>query len=108
MITTRATQRTEEDIIRLCHTGLDSQALRVAVFERLQRVMPYEAFWCATTDPATPFFTGAVHDGIDMQVVPALVSNEFLRDDFNKFTNLAKNRQSVNTLNVATQGRSHP
>ncbi len=104
MNTTWATERAEEDIIRLCHSGLDSRALRAAVFDRLQRIIPYEAFWCATTDPSTQLFTGAVHDGIDTQVVPALVNNEFLRDDFNKFTNLARSRQAVSTLKAATHG----
>ena len=42
------TERAEQEIIRLCHSGLDSRSLRLAVFEKLQQVMPYEAFWCAT------------------------------------------------------------
>jgi DNA-binding CsgD family transcriptional regulator len=104
MYANRATERAQQDIIRLCHSGLDSRALRVAVFDKLQGVMPYAVFWCATTDPSTLLFTGAVHGGLDVCSVPALVSNELLREDFNKFTNLAKSRQPVSTLQIATRG----
>jgi DNA-binding CsgD family transcriptional regulator len=103
-----AAERAEEDIIRLCHSGLDSHSLRVEVFRRLERVMPYEAFWCATTDPATLLFTDAVgvgfEAGFQTQTIPAFVSNEFLQDDFNKFTDMAKGRSSVTTLQLATHG----
>ncbi len=98
------TERAEQEIIRLCHSGLDSRSLRLAVFEKLQQVMPYEAFWCATIDPATMLFTGAVGGGIESQAVPALVNNEFLQADFNKFIALATSRQPVSTLQSAAQG----
>ncbi|HEY1388225.1 MAG TPA: hypothetical protein VGF38_06735 [Ktedonobacterales bacterium] len=104
MYANRATERAQQDIIRLCHSGLDSRALRVAVFEKLQGVMPYAVFWCATTDPSTLLFTGAVHGGLEVHAVPALVSNELLQEDFNKFTDLAKSRQPVSTLQLATRG----
>jgi DNA-binding CsgD family transcriptional regulator len=104
MTTTWSTERAEQEIIRLCHSGLDSRTLRVAVFDRLQCVMPYAAFWCATTDPSTLLFTGAVHDGFETLAVAPLVSNEYQREDFNKFTDLAKSRQTVSTLRMATGG----
>ena len=104
MYANRAIERAKQDIIHLCHAGLDSRALRVAVFEKLQSVMPYAVFWCATTDPSTLLFTGAVHGGLEVHAVPALVSNELLQEDFNKFTDLAKSRQPVSTLQLATRG----
>lgn len=99
-----AAERAEQEIIRLCHSGLDSHSLRVEVFQRLQRVMPYEAFWCATTDPATLLFTGAVGAGFESNWIPAYLSNEFLQEDFNKFIDLAQSRQLVSTLYLATGG----
>lgn len=104
MHTTWATERAEQEIIRLCHSGLDSRTLRKMVFEIIQRVVPYEAYWCATTDPATLLFTGAVSAGVESEAVAPLVSNEFLQDDFNKFSDLAKGRQPVRSLSVATHG----
>lgn len=104
MYTSRAVELAEQEIIRLCYSGLDSRILRIEVFRRIQRVMPYEAYWCATTDPASLLFTGAVTDGFETQAIPAFVSNELSQDDFNKFTELAKRRQPVSTLEIATRG----
>lgn len=98
------TERAEQEIIRLCHSGLDSRSLRLAVFGHLKRVMPYEAFWCATTDPATHLFTSAVTGGFEPDETPAYLNNELLQDDFNKFGDLAKSRRPVNTLQIATRG----
>ena len=102
--TSRAMELAEQEIIRLCHSGLDSRILRIEVFRRIQRVMPYEAYWCATTDPATLLFTDAVADGFETPAIPAFVRNELSQDDFNKFTELARRRQPVSTLEIATRG----
>lgn len=99
-----ATEQAEQEIIRLCHSGLDSHALRRVVFERLQRVMPYEAYWCATTDPSSSLFTSGVADGFVSQEIPRYISNEFFEDDYNKFGDLASRRCAVSTLQVATHG----
>jgi DNA-binding CsgD family transcriptional regulator len=100
----RPSERATQVIIRLCYRGLDARTLRRSVFEELQRVVPYEAYWCASIDPVTCLFTSAVLDGFDPQVVPSYLSNEFLQDDFNKFSDLAKRRQPVATLHMATRG----
>ena len=99
-----AAELVERQIIRLCHSGLDARALRLEVFEHLQRAMPYEAYWAATTDPETLLFNSAVSVGFDPRVVPAYIGNEFLEDDFNKFTDLALGPHSVSTLLTATHG----
>lgn len=98
------TERAEQEIIRLCHSGLDSRSLRLAVFGHLKRAMPYEKFWCATIDPSTQLFTSAVFGGFAPEETPAYVSNELLQDDFNKFSDLASSQKPVNTLRIATRG----
>lgn len=98
------TERVEQEIIRLCHAGLDSQSLRQAVFGRIARTVPYEAYWCTTTDPATLLFTGAVEYGFDANEIQPYIDNELMQDDFNKFTALAQSRSPVSTLKIATRG----
>jgi DNA-binding CsgD family transcriptional regulator len=98
------TERVEQEIIRLCHAGLDSQTLRQAVFTQIDRIMPYEAYWCATTDPETLLFTGAVEHGFDAYEIQPYIDNELMQGDFNKFTALAQARNPVSTLKIATHG----
>lgn len=107
---TLTAERAEQEIIRLCHSGLDSSTLRVEVYNRLQQVMPYEAYWCATTDPASLLFTSAVGAGFESQWIPDYLSNEFLQGDYNKFVDMAHRQRAVSTLRMATEGdltRSH-
>jgi hypothetical protein len=40
------TRRTEQAVIRLCHAGLDSHTLRVAVLRRLRKTIPVDEAFC--------------------------------------------------------------
>ncbi len=100
----RTAERSRRDIIRFSHAGLDSRALRTAVLGRLRKVIPIDAFWCATVDPATLLFTGSLIEGIPESVTPAFLANEFLRDDANKFARLAGGEPAVRGLHDATGG----
>ena len=94
---------------RLAHSGLDSQTLRRRALHQLRQIMPIDAFWVATADPATWLFTSAVKEAIPEQAVPRFVENEFLQDDVNKFRVLAASRGApVNSLYRATQNLSPP
>jgi DNA-binding CsgD family transcriptional regulator len=93
------------DIIRLCHSGFDSVALRRNVMQRLRRTLPVDSFWFATADPATLLFTGSLVDAIPEKATPLFVANEFLQNDVNKFTRLAAARPTANSLYFATKGR---
>ena len=97
-------ERSQRDIIRFSHAGLDSRALRLAVLGRLRKVIPIDAFWCATVDPATLLFTGSLIEGIPEAVTPAFVANEFLHNDANKFARLATGDPAVRSLHDATGG----
>jgi DNA-binding CsgD family transcriptional regulator len=50
-------ERTFSEVKRLCCAGLDGPALLGEVIERLQRVVPFEAYCASTKDPASGFIT---------------------------------------------------
>lgn len=97
--------RIEREIIQLCESGLDSRALRVETVRQLRKVIPIDSFWFATVDPATLLFTGSVVEEIPELATSAFVANEFLRDDVNKWVQLAHSHQPANGLYLATQGQ---
>jgi hypothetical protein len=99
-----ATRRTEDAIVRLCHAGLDSRALRVEAAHRLRKVIPVDAIFFATVDPETLLFTGSLVEEIPEHATPAFLANEFLQDDVNKFVVLARATRPVQSLYAATEG----
>jgi DNA-binding CsgD family transcriptional regulator len=96
-------ERVRREIIRLCHAGLDSRTLRIEIIQRLRKVIPIDVFFFTTADPATLLFTGAVVDEILERATPQFLENEFLHDDVNKFSWLARNATPVGGLIEATQ-----
>ncbi len=64
MTMSTAGARTLRELERLAVSGLDSQAFRRAALHRIQRVVPVDAAWFATTDPTTLLFTSAVADDV--------------------------------------------
>jgi DNA-binding CsgD family transcriptional regulator len=92
-------------IIETCRAGLDPDALRAAVLPRLRRAVPVDALWWATVDPATLLYTHAYREELPSESGPYFVENEFLRDDVNKWTELAADRSGVGTLVAATDGK---
>ncbi len=99
-----AAERTRQQIIRLCHAGLDSRTLRSQTLQALRKVIAVDVAFFATTDPATVLFTGAVVDDVLHQNTPYFLDNEFLQDDVNKFAELARGTRHVCGLGEATQG----
>ena len=98
--------RAHSEFLCLAHSGLDSRALRIQALHRLRQMMPIDAFWVATADPATWLLTSAVKEAIPDTAVPCFVENEFLQDDVNKFRILAANHGTpVNSLYRATENR---
>jgi DNA-binding CsgD family transcriptional regulator len=100
----RVAERARQQIIRLCHAGLDSRALRVETLRALRQVVPLDVAFFATTDPATVLFTGAVTDDVLHRATPYFLENEFLQDDVNKFADLARASRRVSGLGEATHG----
>jgi DNA-binding CsgD family transcriptional regulator len=101
-------ERTRLEIIRLCHSTLDSRTLRVEVLKRLRNVIPFDATFFSTTDPATLLYTSSLLDfSLPTWARVKLIENEYLQDDFNKFLQLLKNRLAVGVLSIQTQGELH-
>ena len=101
----RLAARTEQEIVRLCHGGLESKTLRIETLRRLRKVIPVDSFWFATADPATLLFTSSVVEDIPEHATPAFVANEFLQTDVNKWVHLARASRPANGLYLATRGK---
>ncbi|HET6293870.1 MAG TPA: LuxR C-terminal-related transcriptional regulator [Kribbella sp.] len=93
-----------EMLIRRCYAGLETDALRAEVLDRLRGILTVDAAFIATVDPATLLFTSATAEDPLGTVTEAFLDNEFGRSDVNKFTALAAAADPVNSLDHATRG----
>src|SRR5829696_5917642 len=100
----RSAERIKQEIIRLCHAGLDSRTFRVETVRRLRKVILVDVSFFATADPATLLFTSAVVDDVLARATPQFVENEFMQEDAVKFARLARGPSPVGTLGTATRG----
>jgi DNA-binding CsgD family transcriptional regulator len=91
-------------IVELCASGLSPAVLRERVLPRLRRAVPFDAAFWTTADPVTLLFTAPHQQDIPDGTVPYFVQNEFLDEDVNKFTALARDPAGVGTLARATAG----
>ena len=91
-------------IVELCRAGLSPEALRDSALPRLRRAVPFDAVFWATVDPTTLLFTRGHQDQIPADTIPYFIHNEFLDDDVNKWTALARDRVGVRTLAEVTAG----
>ena len=99
-----AVERQVTALIERCHAGLDASVLRAEVLHRLRRIMPVDAAFFATVDPATLLFTSAAADEPLNVATPLFLDNEFGREDVNKFAVLAECADPVSSLDRATRG----
>jgi len=97
-------QDVSQRIIKACHSTLPFDKLRVEVLTRLIRLLPADAVWWAAADPATLLFTGAYRTALPADTNAYFIENEFLHDDFNKWSELARDREGVRSLAQATGG----
>jgi len=91
------------ELIARCHAGLGSVALQSEVVGGLQRILGVDVVFCASADPATLLFTGAVLNEIPPEAAHRFLVNELLEDDVNKFRTLASRRFPVDWLDRVTQ-----
>ncbi|HLJ67938.1 MAG TPA: LuxR C-terminal-related transcriptional regulator [Chloroflexota bacterium] len=82
---------------------MDSTVLRREVLRTLKRVIPIDAAFFATTDPATLLFTSAVVDDVLSRQTALFLQDEFLEDDANKFAELTRRRGHVSSLLESTR-----
>src|ERR1700710_2267990 len=90
MATRAALADVTASIIAVCHRGYPPDQLKAEVLTRLRRVVPVDALWWATSDPATLLFTQAFREGIPDRMIPYFVDNEFQGHDVNRWTELAQ------------------
>jgi DNA-binding CsgD family transcriptional regulator len=100
----RPAERVREQIVRLCHAGLDSRTFRVEAIRSLRKIIPLDVSFFATADPATLLYTSAVRDDFLAQATPLFLEREFLKDDPIQFARLARGRSPVDSLGMATKG----
>jgi DNA-binding CsgD family transcriptional regulator len=100
----RALENLTGEIIEICRSGLPPEELRERVLLRLRRAVPFDAAFWATVDPATLLFTQVHQEAIPAKTVPYFIQNEFVDEDVNKWTTLARDRVGVRTLVEATAG----
>ena len=100
----RSAERIKQEIVRLCHAGLDSRTFRAETVRCLRKAIPVDVSFFATADPATLLFTSAVVDDILARATAQFIENEFLKDDSVKFARLARGSSPVDSLGLATKG----
>ena len=91
-------------IAQMCHSGLDAPALLIELAAAVRPVVGYDGAVWATTDAATLLITGAHVEELPRESAPAFYENEYLHDDVNKFSRLARGLRPVATMSEATEG----
>lgn len=94
-----------KEIRLLEKTRAGPTAVRAKVIELLRRAIPAEAACCTEVDPMTLLSTGAVTEDRVERMHHQLFENEYLRDDFNKYSVLARASDPTASLSGATEGR---
>ncbi|HKS52836.1 MAG TPA: LuxR C-terminal-related transcriptional regulator [Pseudonocardiaceae bacterium] len=95
-------RQAERDLVRHCHSGLDTADVQRQVLRSLRRLMPVDAAFFATADPETLLFTGATSEEPLNEATPLFLDNEFGCQDVNKFAALATSARHVASLDDAT------
>lgn len=96
--------RARHELIRLCHSGLDSRTLRLEMLKRLDEVIPFDYVYFCTTDPATQLLTSSVMvEEPPPWAMSVFLENEFLQNDFNKFNEMLRDHRAVGLLSEATR-----
>ncbi|MGG4495416.1 LuxR C-terminal-related transcriptional regulator [Brevibacillus reuszeri] len=91
-------------VIALTKRHSSSQEFRVALLDLLRSFFTIDAACCSAVDPQTLLSTGAVtEDGVEA-IHHRLFENEYLSDDFNRYTQLAASSEPVAVLSQATGG----
>jgi hypothetical protein len=93
-----------QDLVRHCHSALDAPDLQRRLLRSLRRLVPADAAFFATADPATLLFTGGFAEEPLGSATPLFLDNEFGGSDVNKFAALAASPRHVASLDTATGG----
>lgn len=104
----QAAELAKREIIRLCHSGLESRTLRLELLKSLQTVIPFDYVYFSTTDPATQLLTSSVMvEQPPAWMMSVFLENEFRQDDFLNFRSMLRDHVPVGVLSAATRQRLH-
>ena len=95
-------ERRVASIERRCSAGLEPDALWHDVLRLIRDVVPIDAAFFATVDPATMLFTSVISEQPLIESAPLFLDNEYGTDDVNKFVTLAASPVPVSSLDQAT------
>jgi DNA-binding CsgD family transcriptional regulator len=93
-----------QDLVRHCYRGLDAPDLQRRLLRSLRRLVPADAAFFATADPASLLFTGGFAEEPLVSATPLFLDNEFGAEDVNKFAALATSSNHVASLDSVTFG----
>lgn len=96
-------RRTRNEIVRLAHDGLDWVTFSTQVGETLRPVIPFEASCWHTVDPSTVLFTGSLNHNVGCSG-SWLAVHEYVIDDVNKWSFLARSGRLAGATSLATHG----
>ena len=96
-------RRTRNEIVRLAHDGLDWVTFSTQVSETLRGVIPFEASCWHTVDPNTVLFTGSLNRNCGCSG-SWLAEYEYVIDDVNKWSFLARSGRLAGAISLATAG----
>lgn len=94
---------TRNEIVRLSQAGLDWVTLSTQASETLNRVIPFEASCWHTVDPSTVLFTGSLNHRVSCSG-SWLAEHEYVIDDVNKWSFLARSGRLAGATGLATHG----
>ncbi|HEU5001630.1 MAG TPA: helix-turn-helix transcriptional regulator [Actinomycetota bacterium] len=98
-------RQARRDVISIASTGLASADLRSRVLAALNKVLPVDAAFFASTDPTTLLFTGATTRHIPPDASQRFLDNELRGGDVNHFVDLARGPRAIDSLDRATAGQ---
>lgn len=96
-------RRTRADIVRLADDGLDWVTFSTQASEVLSRVVPFQRCCWHTVDPGTVLLTGSLNQNVGCSG-SWLAEHEYVLDDVNKWSFLARSGRRAGATSLATHG----
>jgi DNA-binding CsgD family transcriptional regulator len=80
----------------------------VELLKRLRAVVPFDYVYFSTTDPATQLMTHTVLvEEPPAWLMSVFLDNEYMQEDFNKFSGMLRDHQTVAVLSQTTRNEPH-
>jgi len=96
-------RRTRTDIVRLADAGLDWVTFSTQASEVLSRVVPFQRSCWHPVDPGTVLLTGSLNQNVGCSG-SWLAEHEYVLDDVNKWSFLARSGRRAGATSIATHG----